>query len=139
MKQTIATLIWLMVAVSALSTAPAFAVSYKWVDRDGKVHYSQTPPPSGKYETIRDPHPAPEDAVPLSAPGQSPKTAAEQKPDAESAEAACRASRERLAALENNAGRLVVKQADGTMHQISEAERQSFITETNARIASLCK
>lgn len=35
-----------------LSTA-AQAGTYKWVDKDGNVVYSQHPPPSGHYESIR--------------------------------------------------------------------------------------
>ena len=30
-----------------LAALPASAVMYKWVDQDGKVHYSDQPPPSG--------------------------------------------------------------------------------------------
>lgn len=31
----------------ALATTSAFAAPYKWVDKDGKTHYSDTPPPAG--------------------------------------------------------------------------------------------
>ena len=30
-----------------LAALPASAVMYKWVDQDGKVHYSDQPPPDG--------------------------------------------------------------------------------------------
>jgi hypothetical protein len=30
-----------------LAALPASAVMYKWVDQDGKIHYSDQPPPSG--------------------------------------------------------------------------------------------
>lgn len=29
------------------------AATYKWVDEDGNVQYSQQPPPSGQYESIK--------------------------------------------------------------------------------------
>ena len=36
----------------AIQAAPS-AGTYKWVDQDGNVVYSQNPPPEGQYETIR--------------------------------------------------------------------------------------
>lgn len=36
-----------------LISAPSLAGTYKWVDKDGNVVYSQHPPPSGKFESIR--------------------------------------------------------------------------------------
>jgi hypothetical protein len=37
----------LFVAAAILSTvcADAFGQAYRWVDQDGRVHYTQTPPP----------------------------------------------------------------------------------------------
>jgi glutaredoxin len=39
----------LLVAAAILSTlcADAFGQAYRWVDQDGRVHYTQTPPPPG--------------------------------------------------------------------------------------------
>jgi len=122
--------------------APAYAATYKWVDKNGKVHYSQTPPADGQFETIRDPHPVKEAPAAPADQQKNPETApAAQAPaaDQESPQEACSKAKERLAALENNAGRLVVKQSDGTMHQLSEEERQSYIKDTTAQIAAVCK
>lgn len=125
-----------------LIAAPAYAATYKWVDKNGKVHYSQTPPADGQFETIRDPHPVKETpAAPADKQKNSETAPAAQVPaaDQESPQEACSKAKERLAALENNAGRLVVKQSDGTMHQLSEEERQSYIKDTTAQIAAVCK
>jgi hypothetical protein len=41
-------------------TALASAQTYRWVDKDGRVHYSATPPPPGvKARTLRSPSTAP--------------------------------------------------------------------------------
>ncbi len=37
----------LLGVVAALLVLPVQAGIYKWVDENGKVHYSQTPPPKG--------------------------------------------------------------------------------------------
>lgn len=36
-----------------LSSTVLLAGTYKWVDKDGNVVYSQHPPPSGQFESIR--------------------------------------------------------------------------------------
>lgn len=50
----------------ALLILPLFATSmataaglYKWTDSQGNVHYSQTPPPTGEFSTLKGPRPAP--------------------------------------------------------------------------------
>ena len=43
----------------AFSGGSAWAAMYKWVDDQGNVQYTQTPPPSGKAEVIKPPPPAP--------------------------------------------------------------------------------
>jgi hypothetical protein len=76
--------IWLMLCLAL----PASAQMYKWVDSNGKVQYSDKPPPSNiKSEKLRNSAPAP--AVPAASDGKSgakadaakagPKTAAEQE------------------------------------------------------------
>ena len=42
-----------IVLVGLLSAAPSLAGTYKWIDKDGNVVYSQHPPPKGQYESIR--------------------------------------------------------------------------------------
>ena len=44
----------LLAAACILAIAPlAWGQLYKWVDKDGKVHYSDTPPPSGDSKQIQ--------------------------------------------------------------------------------------
>jgi hypothetical protein len=45
----------LTVLALLLSVPIALAQVYKWTDASGTVHYSETPPPSGSYKTIRTP------------------------------------------------------------------------------------
>ncbi|WP_455375308.1 ankyrin repeat domain-containing protein [Kaarinaea lacus] len=44
MKQKNLTLLMMMVVVNAFVLSPAQSAFYKWVDKDGQVHYTQTPP-----------------------------------------------------------------------------------------------
>ena len=37
----------LIVILSIIASAPVMAQAYRWVDKDGRVNYSQTPPPEG--------------------------------------------------------------------------------------------
>ncbi|HTS52640.1 MAG TPA: DUF4124 domain-containing protein [Burkholderiales bacterium] len=61
---------------------PAWAGLYKWTDENGKVHYSDQPPPGDvkKSETIKQPSPAPTaPAVAGAKPSAAAKTPAEQE------------------------------------------------------------
>jgi len=79
-----------------LAALPASAVMYKWVDQDGKIHYSDQPPPGGTKSTAVVNTPTPSTPAPASAPAgakpadnanappagaapKGPKTAAEQE------------------------------------------------------------
>jgi hypothetical protein len=44
---------WIPMMVAALLAVPAAAELYKWVDADGKVHYTDTPPPANAKKTER--------------------------------------------------------------------------------------
>jgi hypothetical protein len=82
-----------LVAISlalCLAALPASAQMYKWVDSNGKVQYSDKPPPSNvKTEKLRAPAPAPatsapaagdtKDGTPKDAVKAGPKTPAEQE------------------------------------------------------------
>ena len=73
----------LSVAISlALCVAlPASAQMYKWVDSDGKVQYSDKPPPSNvKTEKLRAPAPAASAPAASDAKGGTPKDAAKSGP-----------------------------------------------------------
>ena len=44
---------WMLLAVMMSSALPAQAETYKWVDADGTVHYSDQPPPPGARKIER--------------------------------------------------------------------------------------
>lgn len=43
----------LLLVLGLLPNGPLIAGTYKWIDENGNVVYSQNPPPKGKYEAIR--------------------------------------------------------------------------------------
>ena len=45
---------WIFLAL-LLAASTAFAQMYRWVDKDGKVRYGDTPPPGAKTATIKAP------------------------------------------------------------------------------------
>ena len=49
----------LALALLLLVPALAGAQAYRWVDEQGKVHYTQTPPPKGDYGEVAPPPPSP--------------------------------------------------------------------------------
>ncbi|MCU7929674.1 MAG: DUF4124 domain-containing protein [Candidatus Thiodiazotropha sp. (ex Codakia rugifera)] len=45
--ESVKRLLWLSCLLLLALTFPAQAAMYKWYDEDGKVNYTQTPPPKG--------------------------------------------------------------------------------------------
>lgn len=137
MKALVVRIIWFALATAGLIAAPLFAATYKWVDEKGAVHYSQTPPSAHKFETLRDPQstkrPWSEDSPP-----EDNKVAERRAEDRETTATMCREAKERLATLEANPGKLVIKQSDGNMHKLSEEERLNHIKLTKDRIKEVC-
>jgi hypothetical protein len=91
-----------------LLVLPAWAGLYKWTDENGKVHYSDQPPPGDvkKSETVKQPKPAAAGpAVAGAKPSAAPKTPAEQEMEfrrrrLEAAEAEAKAKKEAEASEE---------------------------------------
>ncbi len=115
------TLVLLVVAL------PASAVMYKWVDKDGKIHYSDQPPPEGAKQSgvVNTPAPTttPATAAPAEgagAPPKGPKTAAEQE-------------------MEFRKRRLVAAEADAKRQQDAQAaeEKKRNCTQANSRLTAL--
>jgi type IV secretory pathway VirB10-like protein len=116
------TLALLMVAL------PAAAAMYKWVDKDGKVHYSDQPPPDGAKQSgvVNAPMPstsAPASAAPApeaSAATKGPKTAAEQE-------------------MEFRKRRLEAAEADAKRQQDAQAaeEKKRNCTQATSRVTAL--
>ena len=42
-----------VIAIALFAALPALAQIYSWKDKDGKVHYGDTPPPTGEVNQIR--------------------------------------------------------------------------------------
>ncbi len=84
MKRIATTTLLLLIILSA--AAPALADMYKWVDKDGVVHFSDTPPKSEKkvetYETstYKEPPPKPIASESEAAPSPTPEKKAASEP-----------------------------------------------------------
>ncbi|MHB8745110.1 MAG: DUF4124 domain-containing protein [Gammaproteobacteria bacterium] len=138
----------LLLALASLSLVqPAFATAYKWVDKDGETHYSQSPPTAVKTEVIKAPAgPAatPKAATAPSAKSPASESAAKPTPDAkakaeDSAVRAenCASARKNLEVLKN-APRVTIKNPDGLYHRLNDDERKARSTEAQKRIDEFC-
>lgn len=54
----------LLALVLSIAAGDAAAQMYKWIDKDGKVRYGDTPPPGVKKSSIKAPPPGPAPAAP---------------------------------------------------------------------------
>ncbi len=66
-----------LLAGALLAAPSAFAQQYKWVEKDGKVRYGDTPPPGVKATPLKGAGPAP---APAAAPAAADKAAAKAAP-----------------------------------------------------------
>jgi hypothetical protein len=158
-----------MLRVLAIGLLLAFAAGasaqlYRWVDKDGKVRYSDTPPVGVKATTLR---PPPGSYAPAPAPGagaeakdakKGPLTPAEQeadfrkrqmeaqkardKDDQASRDALakqdnCARARESLASLESGQ-RITRAGADGERYYIDDAQRAAEIDKARQSVNSWC-
>lgn len=130
-------------------TTPAQAEIYKWTDKQGGVHYSETPPAGIKYETLN-PRFAPAQAAPAAQPQAAPdneqqkqeKQRAEQERAYKEEQARirqqnCEAAQKRLANLQS-APRIVITNPDGTVQRLNDEERQARIDEVQAQVSQNC-
>lgn len=146
-----------------LSSASAFAALNKWVDEDGKVHYSDQPPPANvKSKVLRStggaPEPAAGDITAASAPPAA-KTIAEREAELKKAQQArkeaadkaalkqeeeeaikanCLANQQNLRALQEGM-RIVDVDASGERSYVDDEERQRRIVKAQEGIAKWCK
>jgi hypothetical protein len=144
--------------------AGASAQLYRWVDKDGKVRYSDTPPPGVKATTLRPPPgssapaPAPDGVAAAKDAKKGPLTPAEQeadfrkrqmqaqkareKEDQASRDALakqdnCARARESLASLESGQ-RITRAGADGERYYIDDAQRAAEIEKARQSVNSWC-
>lgn len=156
--------ICLFCALAAVTNLCAAAGVYKWVDKDGKVHYTDQPPPTSaavKVRTHSTPavNPASTGAAGAGAAPTAPKSyvdqelefrkrnaekdeaeAKQRKADAEANERklACAESRGNLRSLEEG-GRVYFYDDKGEKKYMDDAERGKAIARTKQSIAKLCK
>jgi hypothetical protein len=141
-----------------LSASGAFAALNKWVDEDGKVHYSDQPPPANvKSEVLRSTTGTPEPAAAsepaaaktivereaeLKKAQQAKKEAADkaalEQKEEEAMKANCLAYQQNLRALEEGM-RLVDVDASGERSYVDDEERQRRIAKAQEGIAKWCK
>ena len=144
-----------------LSSANAFAGLNKWVDENGKVHYSDQPPPANvKAETLRSTSGAANASnVAASSAPAAPKTIAEREAElkksqqlkkeaadkaakeqaaAETTKANCAAAQQNLRTLQSGI-RMVEVDAKGERSYLSDEQRQQRITNTQKDVSDFCK
>ncbi len=140
-----------------LTSTNALADINKWVDANGKVHYSdQPPPPDAKPKTLRSFSDNPDSA---SSSVAAPKTLAEREADLKKAQkekneaadkaaqkqaakdvqqASCDAAQQNLRSLQNG-GRMVEIDAKGERSYIDDAQREQRIAKAQKDISTYCK
>jgi hypothetical protein len=148
----------IMACCMAAGVAHGASGYYKWVDDQGVIHYSQSPPANRPAEELPVPGPATGEATPAQgappaqqAPGEasqpqeeaeSPATPADaDQQQAESqaiGEQVCNDLRDQLARLERYT-RLYQRDDQGNVTWLTQEERQQRIDETKKQLSELCK
>lgn len=117
----------LVLVLGLALSGPATAQIYRWVDANGQVHYTQTPPPSGPAQEVnpRVSPPSPEAAAAADAAAkallergaqrdqQAAQAAAAVDVDAERRAKLCAAAREQLAYLDSRPPRRFMVEGEG--------------------------
>lgn len=151
----IAFLVTLLFFSLAVVAAPQY---YRWVDKDGNVHYTDTPPPGDDYQKVEGAAPAPND-VPEDGPTtaerirdwrqrQIEQSEAEQKQrraqqEARQAEATreqnCRQARENLQYLQEHTQIIVPPKTEGgNARRIPDDERVKMIEQGREAVRKFC-
>ncbi|MEK7322698.1 MAG: DUF4124 domain-containing protein [Pseudomonadota bacterium] len=138
----------------ALGAPAAYSAMYKWIDANGKVQYSQTPPPEGQFKELK---PGPPPVQPAEAQKQlqdllqkqdevrtQRDTDKKEKEDKATEQArlavTCARAKRELALLENNPGRRIgITGDDGQMSRMTEQEREVRLAEARKIASETCK
>jgi len=140
-----------------LATTNTFAAISKWVDDQGRVHYSDLPPPPGTQQNILREESNTQDSASSSpsdvktiadreadlkkekAGKQAEADKAAQKKAAEDArKASCDSARENLRTLQSGV-RVMTVNANGEKSYMDDKERQQRIDQANKAISDYCK
>ena len=144
-----------LVALGALLLCAnaATAAMYKWVDEQGRVQYSQTPPPAGGFKELKPgppPSQSPEEAEQeLKArlqrldESQKQRDEAKKQKQEEAAQQAkrdvlCEQARKRLEMLQNHPGPRIGIVINDQVERMSEDERQIALAGTQKVIDERC-
>lgn len=149
----------ILLILLTLASASALAGLNKWVDADGKVHYSDQPPPANvKATVLRSLSSATDPAAASSAPA-APKTIAEREAELRKAqqakqEAADKAAREQAEAdarkesciaARKNLGmlqegmRMMEIDAQGQRYYLNDEQRQQRIAKAQQDVSTYCQ
>jgi len=134
----------LLVLALALSTSLNAGAIHKWVDDNGNVHYSDSPPTKSKSENVRV-QSAPSDpgkALPrLNTPDSSNLAAGgagnEQKVSAERASKICASAKADLDVI-SNSDRIKLQTADGSVRYLSDEEIAERKATSQAEVDRFC-
>ena len=117
--------------VAMLAAGTATAAVYKWVDKDGKVHYGDRPVAGAQQQSI-------------TAPGVTPPAPSEDAPagdaDPEAAQVRanqCTAARKRLDSYEQSST-VVQRDPNGQERRLSADERVDLIVQARRDVNALC-
>ena len=143
-----------LIVLIALFPATAYTGAYKWTDKDGKIHYSQTRPSSDiKAESLRVHGRKPLDSsLKKDADKKDTKTKEEKtdkqkdkkaekkdnKASRKESKAACLAARKNLAQMKSS-GRIRQRDADGNINYLSEKQKQAAMKKEQQIIKNNCK
>lgn len=140
-----------MLCICILLTGSAHAAIYKWVDENGNVQYTQTPPPAGVTAETLQPPPPVESGTAIKQ-MQETDTKAEElrkqrleqaEKEARGAEALalqqknCQMAKDRLASYDRPRTQFVKE--DGSRVRATEEERQAEIKKSEDMIKEFCK
>jgi len=142
-------MLFLVIVMGFTGALTAQAATYKWVDKDGNVHYSQRPPPDTNYErlNIKTPPPSSTPASPTTPAAQAPAAtgqgssssdtvAQEMAKNQEIRARNCEAAKKNL---ELYTVFKRVKKEDGSVVRLDDDERARLIEESKAAIKEFCE
>lgn len=142
-----------MLLPSLFALSAHAAEVYRWVDDHGTLHYSQTPPPAGRYEKVRPDVPPPTPAPAREALGeylrrnedaaaQQDQARARERERAQQAQTEaerCAAARRVLTALETGPrNRMAVENDDGTLSRMTDEQWASQRARALEVVAQSC-
>lgn len=149
MKQCLAVILLSLIGLNA------YAGVNKWVDAEGNVHYSDTPPPEVKTETVRNISGKGQEQAPASYSAKSytereaemkksrlekeeaSKIKAQQEADAKAKKNNCEAARQNARSLEEG-GRIFTYDKNGERNYLDDAAREQRLAEARKAVSAYC-